>query len=148
MLYLIRLRKILLCNYLYYIFLILIILFSIFRINYKYKSIYSNQTKEVKGIIKDLSIKNDKTNITITSDENVIGTFYYKNKSDKKLLEKSLSIGDKVLLKGEFIRINDNKTKDLFNYRKYLERRKIFYKIKIESIYIKSKNNNIFYYLF
>ena len=147
MLYLIRLRKILLCNYLYYIFLILIILFSIFRINYKYKSIYSNQTKEVKGIIKDLSIKNDKTNITITSDENVIGTFYYKNKSDKKLLEKSLSIGDKVWLKGEFIRINDNKTKDLFNYRKYLERRKIFYKIKIESIYIKSKNNNIFYYL-
>ena len=92
MLYLIRLRKILLCNYLYYIFLILIILFSIFRINYTYKSIYSNQTKEVKGIIKDLSIKNDKTNITITSDENVIGTFYYKNKSDKKLLEISLSI--------------------------------------------------------
>ena len=88
MLYLIRLRKILLCNYLYYIFLILIILFSIFRINYTYKSIYSNQTKEVKGIIKDLSIKNDKTNITITSDENVIGTFYYKNKrsfNDRKL---------------------------------------------------------------
>ena len=87
MLYLIRLRKILLCNYLYYIFLILIILFSIFRINYTYKSIYSNQNKEVEGIIKELSIKNDKTNITITSDENVIGTFYYKNKSDKKLLE-------------------------------------------------------------
>ncbi len=143
----IKLRKILLCNYIYYIFLGLILIISIFRINYKYTSIYSNKLKEVTGIIKELSIDNDKVKITLNSKENIIGLFYYKNNSDKKYIEKSLTLGDKVLLKGELTRTNDTKTKGIFNYRKYLERRKIYYQVNIDKIYILSKNNNILYYL-
>lgn len=143
----IKLRKILLCNYIYYIFLGLIIVISMLRMNYKYTSIYNNTIKEATGIIKELSIDNDKVNITIHTKENIIGVFYYKNKSDKKYIEKSLSLGDKVLLEGEFTKIKDTKTKGLFNYKKYLKRRGIYYQVNIDKIYILSKNNNILYYL-
>ncbi len=145
--YLIRLRKILLCNFIYYIFLILVLIISIFRINYKYISIYNSKMNNVEGIISNINIEDNKLTIKLHNKEDIIGIFYFKDNKDKKFIEKTLNLGDKILLKGEFSKVSNNKTKKLFNYRKYLERKGIYYQIKIDSIYILSKNNNIFYYI-
>ncbi len=143
----IKLRKILLCNYLYYIFLIIVLIISLFRINYKYTSIYNSKMKAIDGTITSIDIDSSKLNIRIHNKEDIIGIFYFKGDEDKNFIEKNLNLGDKILLQGEFFRVSKTKTKELFDYRKYLERKGIYYQIKIDKIYILSKNNNIFYYI-
>lgn len=143
----IRLRKILLSNYIYYIFIFLIIIITIFRINYKHISIYNDNVKSVDGIVTDISIDNNKLSITIHSKEDIMGVFYFTDNKSKKYIKENILLGDKILLDGKISRIKKNKTKGLFDYSKYLERKRIFYQIEIDKIYLLSKNNNIIYYI-
>ena len=117
-----RLRKILLCDYLYIILLLLIIIISIPRLNNNYEKINSN---EIIGIVTNISKEDNKVSLEIKSKEKIIGN-YYKNTT--------IDLGDKVLLKGELIRPNKNTTQNVFNYRNYLNNKNIYYLMKIKSI--------------
>ena len=134
------LRKILLCDILYIFIFLLVLLISFFRINYHYKSEYDSKSKYAVGIVNRIYYDKDRITIYLKNKENLLVTYYSKKNIDIKL-------GDVIKVFGEFDAPNNNTTKYLFNYKKYLSRRKIFYIIKARKIVILSKNKNLFYFI-
>lgn len=135
-----KLRKILLRDTLFYIIFTLVVLLTIFRLSIVKKSIYNTNTKKVEGVVKDIHIIDDKVDITLKAKEDLIVTYYKKDKE-----QININLGDKILVIGEFTKPASLKSQYLFNYKKYLERKNIYFKVQATSI-IKLKNNkNIFY---
>ncbi len=128
-----RLRKILLCDYLYIGILIIVLLISILRINNNHKKISTNK---ITGTIINITHNEDKTTLIIKSKEKIIGTFY------KKI---NIDLGDKVEVIGELSIPKTNTNENTFNYQKYLYSKNIYYTMKIKSIKIISNNKNIYY---
>ena len=137
-----RLRKILLHDALFYLIFALVILLTIFRLSIVKSSIYNTNTKKVEGIVKDIHIINDKVDITLKAKEDLIVTYYKKDKE-----QININIGDKILEIGKFIKPTSPKSKYLFNYKKYLERKNIYFQVKATSIIKLKSNKNIFYEL-
>lgn len=135
-----KLRIILLCDYLYYILLFITCIFLLININKKIDvPILTNNSYEL--IINDYKI-NDKT-ITIYFD-NIIGKYYVDNNEKVKEFKDNYSFGDKVYIEGEISVPNNNTIPNNFNYKDYLYHKYIYYIIKIDKIKMISKNDNIF----
>ena len=134
-----KLKTILQSKKLFIFLTIIIIIISLIRIITPKKEYYSKSTKEVIGTIIDITKEQDKTTLIIQGKEKIRGTIYH-NKKD-------LSLGDKVLVTGKISKPEKNTTKNLFNYRFYLETKKIYHLIKIDKIKIIKTNKNIFYNL-
>ena len=134
-----RLRKVLLHDSIYYLMLFLTIILTLIRLNLPKKSNYNIKSKEVVGTITYLYQDNEKINLKLKNKETLILTYYTKNKTNLKL-------GDKIKVKATFQLPRSTNNKDIFNYKKYLLRRNIFYQIKPISI-IKLSNSNNPYYL-
>ena len=137
-----RLRKILLSDYLYLSITILVFLIVIIRLAIPYKSNYTEQSTRFIGTIQKLIIKDDKVTIYLKNKEIIIGTYYLN-----KLNYSNLELGDKVEITGIFNLPSTNTTEYLFNYQKYLKRKKIFYLVEINSIKKIKNNRNIYYFL-
>ena len=137
-----RLRKILLCDYLYITILIISLLITIYRINISKESNYNESSNTFTGIITKIIIKDDNVRLYIKNKETVIGTFYLKDDNNF-----NFKLGDKIKIEGEFIKPSSNTSEYLFNYKKYLERDNIFYLVKIKSIKRIKSNRNIYYFL-
>ena len=135
-----KLRIILLCDYLYYILFFITCIFLLININKKIDvPIFTNNSYEL--IINDYKI-NDKT-ITIYFD-NIIGKYYVDNDEKVKEFKDNYSFGDKIYIEGEISVPNNNTIPNNFNYKDYLYHKYIYYIIKIDKIKIISKNDNIF----
>lgn len=135
-----KLRIILLCDYLYYILFFITCIFLLININKKIDvPILTNNSYEL--IIDDYKI-NDKT-ITIYFD-NIIGKYYVDNNEKVKEFKDNYSFGDKIYIEGEISVPNNNTIPNNFNYKDYLYHKYIYYIIKIDKIKIISKNDNIF----
>ena len=135
-----KLRIILLCDYLYYILFFITCIFLLININKKIDvPILTNNSYEL--IINDYKI-NDKT-ITIYFD-NIIGKYYVDNDEKVKEFKDNYFFGDKVYIEGEISVPNNNTIPNNFNYKDYLYHKYIYYIIKIDKIKIISKNDNIF----
>lgn len=135
-----KLRIILLCDYLYYILLFITCIFLLININKKIDvPILTNNSYEL--IINDYKI-NDKT-ITIYFD-NIIGKYYVDNDEKVKEFKDNYSFGDKIYIEGEISVPNNNTIPNNFNYKDYLYHKYIYYIIKIDKIKMISKNDNIF----
>lgn len=133
-----KLRKILLCDFLYIIFIIVILFFSLFRLLFFKSSNYSLKSNLVEGIVTKIVYKENNQVIYLKNKENFIINFKVGNKL-------KFTLGDRILVKGEFKRASKNTTEYLFNYQKYLERKNIFYIVDAEEIEIVKKNKNIYY---
>lgn len=135
-----KLRIILLCDYLYYILFFITCIFLLININKKIDvPILTNNSYEL--IINDYKI-NDKT-ITIYFD-NIIGKYYIDNDEKVKEFKDNYSFGDKIYIEGEINVPNNNTIPNNFNYKDYLYHKYIYYIIKIDKIKMISKNDNIF----
>lgn len=135
-----KLRIILLCDYLYYILLFITCIFLLININKKIEiPILTDNSYEL--IINDYKI-NDKT-ITIYFD-NIIGKYYADNDDEIRNFKSNYSFGDKVYIEGEISIPNNNTIPNNFNYKDYLYHKYIYYIIKIDKIKIISKNDNVF----
>ena len=141
-----RLRKILLCNYLYYIVLVVFTLLTIFRLYNPYTTILTGKEKYIDGIINSIKSNKDKIEliISINKKEKVKANYYFKNRKEKIRILEIIDIGDNVTIYGNLAEPEVNKTKELFNYKKYLQRNNIFYIQKTNKIVLNSKSNNIF----
>ena len=137
-----RLRKILLCDCLYFIITILVLLITIYRLSIPIISNYNESSTSFIGTITKIIVKDDKVTIYVKNKETIIA-YYYLN----QLNYSNLKLGDKVEITGIFKQPDTNTTKYLFNYRKYLKRRNIFYLVEISSIKKISNNRNIYYFL-
>lgn len=135
-----KLRIILLCDYLYYILLFITCIFLLININKKIEiPILTDNSYEL--IINDYKI-NDKT-ITIYFDD-IIGKYYIDNDDEIKNFKNNYSFGDKVYIEGEISVPNNNTIPNNFNYKDYLYHKYIYYIVKIDKIKMISKNDNIF----
>ena len=131
-----KLRKILLYNYPYYIFLIFTIIITIIRLLIPKESIYNESCNRITGTITKITVT-DKTTLYIKSKETVIAT------STKTY--KNIDLGDKVTIYGKFIKPTNNTNEYLFNYQKYLKRKSIYYQVRINKIVKIKSNTNIYY---
>ncbi len=137
-----RLRKILLCDYVYFIVTVLAILITIYRLSIPVISNYNESSTTFIGTINKIIVKNDKVTIYVKNKEIIIAS-YYLNQLDYS----NLKLGDKVKIMGIFKLPSSNTTEYLFDYQKYLKRRNIFYLVEVSSIEKIRNNRNIYYFL-
>jgi len=139
----IKLRKILLSNKLYYLLLLLTIIYVFLYVNtYRINDIFKINDNEFILKVKNYKIDGDKLNIEFN---NLTSVYYFKSENEKNNLK--LNINDEIYLKGKLNIPNNNTIPGTFNYKKYLYYKRINYILNIDSFKIIRKNNNIFYKL-
>ena len=119
--------------------MILLIITSSFFVIYKVnnvKSKYSKNIKYVTGIVTDIKKDEDRSKIIIKAKENIL-IYYYKSID--------LKLGDKIEVKGKLASFDNNTIFNLFNYKKYMLSKYIYYKMNADRIIKISNNKNIFY---
>ena len=131
-----QLRKILLHDKLYIIIFAIIILLSFIRLNIKNKSFYNENTKEVIGVVTKISTNK----IYLDAKEKLIINDYSKSKI-------KINLGDKIEVIGTLKKPENNKNKELFDYKKYLERNNIKYIVNAKTIKKLNNNKSIYYYI-
>ena len=129
-----------------FIILLLVIIFSFVITNLNiYKSKYSGDENTISGVIYDYNIDGDKLTLYLKAKEKIVCNYYFNSKNEKDYYVKNIKLGYKVNLKGNLSIPNNNTVPNLFNYKKYLYNKKIYWIFNINKINIISKNNNIFY---
>ena len=148
MLYTRRLKIILQSRYIFKILAIICISYSIIiDVIYPFKSKYKITSQELEGIITKYEIDGDKLTLNINAKEKIIINYYFKTKEELNTLKKEIKLGDTYYVKGIFNKPVNNTIPNLFNYKKYLKRKRIYY-IVIANSTKKTKNNtSIFYFL-
>ena len=140
----IKLRTILLCNFPYYIILLIALLyFLITNFFIVYKSNY-DEISSINAKIIDITIKDYGIKLTLKNKEKLIGYLYLEKEQKEEFLN-NYSYGDIVYVKTEKLEINNNTVENTFNYREYLYNNKIFHVLKINYIKKVKDNKNIFY---
>lgn len=140
-----RLNPILQSKWLYYLLIIVSLIYSLiyFKIP-RFSKIDENDNSFV-GIITNIKINGDLLTVELDNKEKIIGNYYFKLEQEKNDFIKNYHLGDKVYVKGTFSKSNNNTVFNLFNYRKYLNRKGIYYIISISSIEKIKNNEKIFY---
>lgn len=144
-----KLRTLLLYNYIYYLILILSLILVFYRLNNISPSKYSEKNRKFTGIITNIKIEGDLLQFTLEdkTKERVQTTYYFNTKEEKEKFQNYFKLGDTLKITGKFTRVLKNSTKNTFDYQEYLKRKKIYYTIKVESIIKKENNKNIIYKL-
>lgn len=145
----IRLRKILLCDFLYYFLLVLVLLLTFFRVSERVVSHYTKNSDTFYGIITNIKIDGDLLSLTLKDKkgECVLAYYTFNSESEKERSKSSFLLGDLLKVDGEFSSVRGSTTKNIFNYEEYLTRKKTFYSIRVDSITKVRSTKNIFYIL-
>ncbi len=91
-------------------------------------------------IIEDYEIKEDKVSLTLFGKEDLVGTYYYKNKEDLDIIR----FGEKVIIRGKLKVPSNNTIPHTFNYKNYLLHKGINYTVTISSIKSIGKGNILY----
>ena len=129
------LKKVLLCKYWLFIILLLVIIISYYRTNLDYQSSYGGDEHEFRLTVIDIKHNDNKDIITFSGKEKLISY----------IDDFSFDVGDIVLVKGDLIKPKNNTIPNLFNYRKYLQSRGIYWKLDIKDISLLKNNSNLLY---
>ena len=140
----IRLRKILLCDFIYYIFFLFTIFLVFLRVNYKHIS-YIDIHKNNYFKIVNYRVEGDKLSIKLCSSDCVSGTYYFDTKGEVDSFQNNFYLGDMVKVYGTYSKAKTNSVFGLFNYKKYLERNNIYYLIKIDNLKLINHSLNPYY---
>lgn len=135
-----RLRKILLCDYVFYLVLILVLGFTIFTFTIKRSSKYDINTNVIAGRVVEIKNTGNSFKIMVKAREKVI--CYYKYLDTVPV---DISLNDLVLIEGSMMEIDSSGVFNTFDYKKYLKHNNIFWQFEVDSIKVLKKNRNIFY---
>lgn len=130
-----RLRKILSCR-LFYLLVFLVSLLYVFTYIY----VFPHESKlditdgTYNGIITTMKVRGDQLSLELDGEEKIVATYYFKTEIEKNSFLDDYNLGDKVRVTGVFSRPTNNTVPNLFNYKKYLERKGIYYQMAIDSI--------------
>lgn len=141
-----RLRKILLCNYLYYLIFLLSIIYTAIFINIKHEFKLNLNSRILIGRVESISLNGNKLSLIVKNKEKV-KAIYYLTKKDEIHLIKQIHLGDKLRLEGEFSFPLTNKDEYSFDYERYLKTKKIYCLFKIEKLSVISSSKNIFLHI-
>ena len=133
--YILRFRKILLCDYLYYGLFLFSICFLLFILSIPKTSHYQEGFHTITGIVRDYQKNDHQYVLKVYAKEELIvytDTFLY-------------DIGDQVKISGDFFLPRKNTTSNLFNYQEYLKRKKTYYLVSSKSIQLVKKNHSLYY---
>lgn len=104
-----------------------------------YSSIYSESDSEFVGIIKDFKIDGDKFSFVLKGKEKLQCFYYFKSLKDKNFYIKNISLGQKLKIKGDLSLPLNNTIPNTFNYKKYLNSKKIYWLLNVKDISIIKK---------
>ncbi|MDD3048977.1 MAG: DNA internalization-related competence protein ComEC/Rec2 [Bacilli bacterium] len=134
-----KLRKILLYDYIYILLVLICLLYSVLITNFvSLKSKYNINDNKVTGYIKNIKIDGNKLNLNIKGKEILIINYYFQTEIEKNNF--SYKLGDYIEASGVMSKPKGNTVFNLFNYKKYLYNKKIFFIMEATSIN-KIKNN-------
>ena len=118
----------------------IILLFSLLLVcSFNNKTIYKNESK-IEGVITDYKIDGNKLSLELKAKEKIIGFYYFKTLNEKNEIAKKLVIGRKITLFGSLKEPNENRNFNLFNYKKYLLGKKIYWTFNINKLVFKNKH--------
>ena len=134
------LRKILLCDYIYYFIFFISVLFVIYKINnFNIDESYLNKNYFT-GIVTDIYLSDTYLSLEIKDNVKMKCNYYIK---DDYVVD--ISLGDQVTVYGEILLPSKNTNFNLFNYKDYLKSKNIYYVINVNYYEINKDNDNIFY---
>ena len=125
------------------LFISLIYVYIIISNNY-YHSKYNLNTNKIVGNISSIKIDGNKVSIILIGKEKIIVNYYLKNISELNQLKK-YKLGYKLEIIGTISKPNNNPNFYLFNYRKYLLSKKIYYIMNATNIKLLDNNPNLYY---
>lgn len=131
--YLLKLRRLLLCDYLYIISFLIILLIGIIFTNFNKNSIYNENINQITGKVTWIEKENEYYKIELKAKEKII--VYYKK-------ENNIKVGNELRLEGEFERPKNNTIPNGFNYKKYLYTIKTYWIFNANNIEITNNKSN------
>lgn len=144
-----KLRRLLLSNRPYYILLIITIIVCFIRLNIKVNSNLSPGTNEITGIITNISYNGNylSMSLKISHHENVKAYYYFADKKELVNTKQKLKLGSKIKITGELLKPTKSRVDNIFDYKKYLKIKHIYYLFKIDKMTYISASNNFFYHI-
>ena len=139
-----KLKIVLKSNYIYYfvfLFTICYVFINIKFVPFKYENLNNN----LKGYVNDYYIDGDKLTIIIKNKNKIILNYYFKTEKEKNNFE--ICYGDYIEVIGKSIEIKENTNFNLFNYKRYLKTKKIYYSFSVDKIKRLKKNTNLLYHI-
>ena len=142
-----RLKIILRHKYLFKVLALLVLMISLYRINFiKRESILNGDLTSFEGIVKRISIKDNRVEIYVNNKETIIGNYYYEDEEETDYFN-DIKLGDRIIIYGNLKEANNNTIPNLFNYKKYLSTNGIFYLMTIDKFEKVGNNTSIIYYI-
>lgn len=140
----IKLRTILLQSNIYRVTIVGVIIYAlIVTLLPKYESVYKGSEEDFLCSIDNYKIEEDKMNLELVCKEKLVGSYYLKN-DEYKFFKEKVNIGSSVIVKGKLVSPKNNTVPYLFNYKKYLYNKRVYYTLKIDNIKILKENSNPF----
>ena len=140
----IKLRTILLQSNIYRVTIVGVIIYAlIVTLLPKYESVYKGSEEDFLCSIDNYKIEEDKMKLELVCKEKLVGSYYFKN-DEYKFFKEKVNIGSSVIVKGKLVSPKNNTVPYLFNYKKYLYNKRVYYTLKIDSIKILNENSNPF----
>lgn len=140
----IKLRTILLQSNIYRVTIVGVIIYAlIVTLLPKYESVYKGSEEDFLCSIDNYKIEEDKMKLELVCKEKLVGSYYFKN-DEYKFFKKKVNIGSSVIVKGKLVSPKNNTVPYLFNYKKYLYNKRVYYTLKIDNIKILKENSNSF----
>ena len=133
-----KLKIILQSNKLFLIILTITLIITFLRINFIKNESILKDFNSFTGVITSINFEEGKYTINIKNKEEIIA--YYNKDEDIDLF-----LGDLIKVDGEFYEPSNNTIPNTFNYKKYLNNRKIFYLVKVNKIILLKRNKNVIY---
>lgn len=145
--YLKKLRIILQSKYLYFILILCILFYVIYKnINFPLSK-YDGSEQKIIGTITSIKITDNKLNIELNAKEKILVSYYIKNEQELEDIKNNYQLGNQLLVIGNLTIPNKNTVFNLFNYRNYLKSKKIYWVYKATFIKKIDKNVSIWYKL-
>lgn len=140
----IKLRTILLQSNIYRVTIVGVIIYAlIVTLLPKYESVYKGSEEDFLCSIDNYKIEEDKMKLELVCKEKLVGSYYFKN-NEYRFFKEKVNIGSSVIVKGKLVSPKNNTVPYLFNYKKYLYNKRVYYTLKIDSIKILNENSNPF----
>lgn len=140
----IKLRTILLQSNIYRVAIVGVIIYAlIVTLLPKYESVYKGSEEDFLCSIDNYKIEEDKMKLELVCKEKLVGSYYFKN-DEYRFFKEKVNIGSSVIVKGKLVSPKNNTVPYLFNYKKYLYNKRVYYTLKIDNIKILNENSNPF----
>lgn len=140
----IKLRTILLQSNIYRVTIVGVIIYAlIVTLLPKYESVYKGSEEDFLCSIDNYKIEEDKMNLELVCKEKLVSSYFFKN-DEYKFFKEKVNIGSSVIVKGKLVSPKNNTVPYLFNYKKYLYNKRVYYTLKIDNIKILKENSNPF----